>query len=310
MRFLYYYLRSMRLYYGFVTGGTTLLGAAAAHEFGGNNWSWRDAVILSIGFLAWGVNQIFNDWHDRKADRINAPHRPMVTGQLAAKPALALSVVMMLLFAALSVTVTPWLLLPIAAGGILNLLYSKWKHIPVLNCLIYGASITMCVLFGWIGVTLRFPQQPWELLLPPLISLAVLPAHMLMCHNSYFKDVTGDRAAGVRTLPMMYSRRLILSISRFWTLAYSFAIFMLASIRGSFLAGGILFLWLAFLCFLTYKNLKNREYHRATRSNCLLCVSWIFGIMIVFLSAWWFPVLIVACILIAILYQWYPDEEE
>ena len=82
-RFLYQYIRSMRLYYGFVTGTTVLFGIWMAHA-DGSAWGWREAMALIVGFLAWGVNQIFSDYCDRKEDAVNAPHRPMVSGELEA----------------------------------------------------------------------------------------------------------------------------------------------------------------------------------------------------------------------------------
>ena len=185
--FLYYYLRSMRLYYCFVTGTTTLAGVVFAHAFLNRNvWTWRDIAVLIVGFLAWGVNQIFSDWCDRHEDKINAPHRPMVSGKLAPKPALALSSSIMVIFAAVSYLVSPWALLFLAIGGGLNLCYSFLKKVPVLNCLIYAMAITCCTLYGFAGSCGMMPQTAWKTLLIPV--LFILPAHFLMCSFSYYKD--------------------------------------------------------------------------------------------------------------------------
>ena len=83
-RFLLAYLRSMRLYYCFVTGTATLAGCIAARGVTEHLpvWDWCDTAVIVIGFLAWGVNQVVSDWFDRKEDALNAPHRPMVMGEL------------------------------------------------------------------------------------------------------------------------------------------------------------------------------------------------------------------------------------
>ena len=81
LKFIYNYLRSMRLYYGFVTATTVLAGLYQWHRFGSGTdsalhpagWTRRDAALLAMGFFAWGFNQIFSDWCDRKEDAINAP---------------------------------------------------------------------------------------------------------------------------------------------------------------------------------------------------------------------------------------------
>ena len=150
-QFLHYYLRSMRLYYCFVTGTATLAGCVAARGVKSVHlpfWDWRDAVVLIIGFLAWGVNQVVSDWFDRKEDALNAPHRPMVTGELAPRPALILSGSLMALFAVMAYLVSPVSLLILIVGGLLNLLYSLLKWVPVLDTLIYATAITCCTFFG------------------------------------------------------------------------------------------------------------------------------------------------------------------
>ena len=56
----------------------------------------KKGVILAILFLAWGINQIFNDYLGLEEDRINAPDRPMVTGELQPRAAVLLSTVLMI----------------------------------------------------------------------------------------------------------------------------------------------------------------------------------------------------------------------
>ena len=121
-RFLLAYLRSMRLYYCFVTGTATLAGCVAARGVKSVHlpfWDWRDAAVLVIGFLAWGVNQVVSDWFDRREDALNAPHRSMVTGELAPRPALILSGSLMALFAVTAYLVSPVSLLILIVGGLL-----------------------------------------------------------------------------------------------------------------------------------------------------------------------------------------------
>ena len=201
LKFLYYYLRSMRLYYGFVTATTVLAGLCLAHvnhapgELG--HWTLSDALMLVFGFLAWGVNQIVSDWFDRKEDAVNAPHRPMVTGELSPRPALILSGSLMALFAVTAYLVSPVSLLILIVGGLLNVLYSLLKGVPVLNTLVYGAAIFCCTLFG-LSAHCNLIENGAHWLLPALCFFG-LPPHILMCHNSYFKDIEGDRAAKLKT---------------------------------------------------------------------------------------------------------------
>ena len=167
LKFLYYYLRSMRLYYGFVTATTVLAGLCLAHgtynelklswTLNDFPWTLRDAGLLAMGFFAWGFNQIFSDWCDRKEDAINAPHRPMVTGALKPLPAFAVSVAGLAAIAVVGYLMSPWTLAFLALGGSLNIAYSLLKRVPVLNCLVYACAISCCALFAISGMANRCP---------------------------------------------------------------------------------------------------------------------------------------------------------
>ena len=316
--FWYYYLRSMRLYYCFVTGTATLAGCIAARGVKSVHlpfWDWRDAVVLIIGFLAWGVNQVVSDWFDRKEDALNAPHRPMVSGRLAPRPALILSGSLMALFAVTAYLVSPMSLAILIVGGLLNVLYSLLKWVPVLDTLIYATAITCCTFFGLSAhCDLMGNGGHWIL---PVLCFWGLPPHILMCHNSYFKDIEGDRAAGLRTLPVLFPRfslwlGMILSVG--WTLLSAFLLYSMMFSPGShslperLLLFGFLLMMVYLTCQL-FRRLWKKECHAATRLNCQLCVSWLWMIPSAF-SPYWLIGMFASVLLIEILYRWYPDEKE
>ena len=215
LKFLYYYLRSMRLYYGFVTATTVLVGLCLVRfgTGGAGAWTVRDAALLAMGFLSWGFNQIFSDWCDRKEDAINAPHRPMVTGALKPLPAFAVSAAGLAAIAVAGYLMSPWTLAFLALGGALNIAYSLLKRVPVLNCLVYACAISCCALFAIAGMAKRCPTLDEF----GFVAAWIMPVHFLMCHNSYYKDVKGDRAAGVRTLQTGRSRHLTINMLQNWS---------------------------------------------------------------------------------------------
>ena len=265
--FLYNYLRSMRLYYCFVSGTTTLAGVAFYHILSGKPWGWRDAVILSCGFFAWGINQIFNDYFDLESDRINAPCRPMAAGKLDIKKALLLSTVLMLILGGASLAVAPAALPAVIVGAVLNLLYSKLKSIPVVNCLVYGASLSCCAWFGYAGLC----GTNWEKAFSPdalIVSLLVLPIHVFMCSISYYKDKEGDRAAGVRTLQNLFPDEVTLPLH---ILALGVMLCLFLRVHYALMIPALLLLPLAAELFFF---LFQEEYHSATKVNCQLCAVW------------------------------------
>ncbi len=315
MAFLYHYIRSMRLYYGFVTATSVLAGIMTAHATAVPSGhvqppavTW--AILLAVGFLAWGANQIFSDYLDRKEDAINAPHRPMVTGALALRPALLLSSLLMIGFAMASAWVSAWTLPVLLCGAVLNGAYSWLKKVPLLNCFIYACAISCCATYGYAGITHGLPDAAC------LRSLAIrmVPVHCLMCHNSYYKDVVGDRAAGVRTLQTCFPRRISLAVS-----AALFAAHVLCSgtalLHASAGHASLLFcialqgLLLFGLAALLLRCLLARSFHKATRLNCELCVGMLYTSLLSMESLLLIPE-ILSLLSIEALFLWYRDEKE
>ena len=285
LKFIYNYLRSMRLYYGFVTATTVLAGLYYWHWFGfradaiwrPTGWTLRDTALLAMGFFAWGFNQIFSDWCDRKEDAINAPHRPMVTGALKPLPAFAVSAAGLAAIAVAGFLMSPWTLVFLALGGALNIAYSLLKRVPVLNCLVYACAISCCALFAIAG-------------------------HFLMCHNSYYKDVKGDRAAGVRTLQTLCpSVALVLSDSMVFLAVVLSGFTAILNVR--FLVFAVL---VAVLAVAFHLAVSRSRFHRATCLNCQLCV---LLLHFHFFKASW-PYAVVSLIAIQLLFLWYNDEKE
>ncbi len=194
LSFLKYYLKSMRLYYCFVT---LTAGYAGLSLYSGEMGVGTRILAGFIFFCCWGVNQIINDYLNIEEDRINAPNRPMVTGKLAAKPALALSGLILLGIGGYALASNPASLIPAVAGVVLNIVYAYAKAWGVWGNVVFGLTIACCPWFGYTlagGGLAEFFTRHW------LIWLCVALMNMVMTYFTYFKDEGGDRAAGQRTL--------------------------------------------------------------------------------------------------------------
>ena len=218
VRFLRAYIKSMRLYYSFVTGIAGWIGVSFYQYIATNEGprgtsglvrtietetlEEKKILILVILFLAWGINQIINDFLGRKEDRINAPQRPMVTGEL--NPAWALSVSVFLLCCTFGITwfyLQPVAIIPLLIGVILNVLYEYAKGYGILGNILFGLMISMCGLFGFLA------SGPMEIYftksrISALFFIALMNG--LMTYYTYFKDFTGDMIAGKRTIVVKY----------------------------------------------------------------------------------------------------------
>jgi len=211
------YIQSMRPYYAFITGIAGWIGVSFARYLFPETVSLSgSAVILGILFLSWGTNQIINDYLGLEEDRINAPHRPMVTGLLNAKWALSLSFILIAFSALVTYFLSPWALIPLAAGLLLNVIYEYAKGVPFLGNVVFGVMISMCTAYGYLATN---PELD-EVFTVPRLSVLALVALMngLMTYYTYFKDYAGDRAAGKKTAVVFQGIRK----SRFTAIVGSF----------------------------------------------------------------------------------------
>ena len=200
--FLRAYVRSMRLYYAFVTGIAGWIGVAYARFLHPDTASLPLAALtLGILFLGWGINQIINDYLGLAEDRVNAPHRPMVTGELNPHAALALSSALLAIAGLITWRLSPWALIPLFGGIGLNVLYEFAKGVPFLGNVVFGLMIAMCTTYGFLATNDGHPIVWTTGRLSVLLLVAIMNG--LMTYYTYFKDYAGDRAAGKVTAVVM-----------------------------------------------------------------------------------------------------------
>ncbi|MEL7564122.1 MAG: UbiA family prenyltransferase [Dehalobacterium sp.] len=227
----------MRLYYAFITGIAGWLGVVY-YEFSAGYSAidtegllFKKFIILVLLFLSWGINQIINDFLGLKEDRINAPERPMVTGELAPKKAILTSIVLLIIsLIVIGIYLEPIAIVPALLGVFLNILYEYAKGYGVLGNIVFGLMIMMCPVVGF------FALGPLPHYLPPLSMLLlgfVALLNALMTFYTFFKDYQGDKAAQKKTIVVKYG----IEKSRFIALGAAFIpamLFALVYFSGKF----------------------------------------------------------------------------
>jgi len=208
-RFTRAYIKSMRLYYAFVTGMAGWIGVSFYHwlqvERGETPDVRRSVVILVILFLSWGINQIINDYLGQAEDRVNAPHRPMVSGDLPADAALGVSIALLAGTSVVTWFLSPWALLPLAVGVGLNVLYEYAKAWSLLGNVVFGATIASCTAYGFLAG--GPPPDPLFTSNRLCVLFLVALINGLMTYYTYFKDYRGDRLAGKKTFVVRHGLR-------------------------------------------------------------------------------------------------------
>lgn len=192
------YIKSMRLYYAFITGISGWIGVAFYQFlFPDTVSALRFAIIMVVLFSSWGVNQIINDFLGLKEDRINAPNRPLVTGALPVIPALVITGILLGATLGIAWALNPLSMIPALAAILLNVLYEYAKRWSLWGNGVFGIMIAMCPVFGF----LASGPTPDPLFTSNRLSVLVLVAllNAVMTFYTYFKDHDGDKQAGVLT---------------------------------------------------------------------------------------------------------------
>lgn len=180
-----------------------LCGIVSAGVWPGDHWGLVVLGVLLAGPIVCGMSQAANDWCDRHVDAINEPDRPIPSGRVPAAWALAVAIGMSVLSLLVGYALGPW-----GFGATVVAVLAAWA---------YSLPPIRLKRSGWWGpglVGLSYETLPWftgaavlSLGAPsfPVVVVALLygiGAHGIMTLND-FKALEGDKATGVRSLPVV-----------------------------------------------------------------------------------------------------------
>ncbi|MEL6737678.1 MAG: chlorophyll synthase ChlG [Pseudomonadota bacterium] len=168
----------------------------------GRLWFVAGGVLLA-GPLVCGTSQAVNDWFDRHVDAINEPDRPIPSGRIAGRWGLYIALMGTALSAAVAWALGPLVFIAALVGLALAWGYSappfRFKSSGWTGPLVVG--LTYEGLSWFTGATVMLGALPRSEVLIVLV-LYSLGAHGIMTLND-FKAVEGDRATGLRSLPVV-----------------------------------------------------------------------------------------------------------
>ena len=169
----------------------------------GERWPFLIAGVLLTGPLVCGTSQAVNDWFDRHVDAINEPARPIPSGRIAGQWGLWIALIGTALSLLVAWATGPWVLAATCLG-----LACAWAYsAPPFRFKTSGIVGPAVVALTYEGLTWFTGAAVMAATLPPVPVLIVLAlysagAHGIMTLND-FKAVEGDRATGLRSLPVV-----------------------------------------------------------------------------------------------------------
>ena len=211
------YLIQMRPYLMFVSGISGLAGMSIA---GTGNFDIYDQLLAFAPlFLGYGFGQALTDCFQLDTDIISAPYRPLSQGLINVKWVMIVSIAGLLLISGILVYLNSWniLLCLLSIVGLASYSIVKkryWFAGPFYNAWI----VALLPVMGYISLT----GQDLEILAGTKIQLLIALSFFSYAHFvliGYLKDISADKAAGYKTLPVVFGWNWAVRISTVFTLA-------------------------------------------------------------------------------------------
>jgi 4-hydroxybenzoate polyprenyltransferase len=175
------------------------------------SWVFLDLVTFLVALCSMISACIFaiitNDLVDESIDRISNPERPLVTGALTTeimRDGARIALLSTLLGGlALGSYALFWLSVFTAAYYVYSAPPLRLKRVPVLSSFFIGLASVSFMLLGFYLVS----YDQTLLAFPGRLAFLVVASMMLLTNVRDLKDIDGDRAAGINTLPVILGDR-------------------------------------------------------------------------------------------------------
>lgn len=180
-----------------------MCGVVSSGEAWGPRLPFIMLGIILTGPLVCGTSQAVNDWFDRHVDAINQPERPIPSGRIGGQWGLRIAIAGSALSLAAAALAGPWVF-----GATCLALAAAWAYsAPPFRAKMSALWGPGLVAISYEGLTWFTGGSVMAGGLPPAPVLIVLilysvGAHGIMTLND-FKAVEGDRAMGIRSLPVV-----------------------------------------------------------------------------------------------------------
>jgi len=174
-------------------------------------------IILDflVGFFICAMSMVFNDYADREIDKINAPNRPIPSGEISERIAIVYGLFLMFLGLFFSLLINIQCFIFALVTACIALLYDFYlKRTGFIGNLTVSYSSIVPFIFGGLAISGNIDI---------LLSLFILMAFFSLIGREVTKgmvDIRGDRIKNIRTLALTIGlRRSAIVASFFYLLA-------------------------------------------------------------------------------------------
>jgi 4-hydroxybenzoate polyprenyltransferase len=176
-------------------------------------------LMLIVIFFSWIGAVMVNNIADVKIDRITSPGRPLVTGAVALTTYSLLGWSCLGLAALCAFMVSPAIAFLTITGIGISVIYSlppfRFKRIPLFSKTMIAAASLLMVVTGYVFAGMPLLEFP-RILIWYFLIFAALALNFID-----LKDIEGDKAAGILTIPVVFGeKKAKIIIGLFFIAAY------------------------------------------------------------------------------------------
>ena len=172
-----------------------VLSVAVGYSLAGGGGSWPVCLLLSTA-IATAAGNVINDWFDCDIDSINKPGRPIPSGGIAPRAALALYSVLLAALALCMTRLPAQQALWVGIWAVLLHIYSwKAKRIYLAGNLLVATVVSSAFLLGAFAAGDMTAGA-----VPALFTFFFVMGRELVKDT---EDIEGDRECGARTVPVI-----------------------------------------------------------------------------------------------------------
>lgn len=199
-------------------GFAVIVGAilAGANLFS-NNYTQNLIFGFSTGFLLTAASMVINDYYDREIDAINEPSRPIPSGLIKPKEALAFAVLLTVLGLAAAIltsaTAIPQCLITALIFWLISASYvTLGKKTGLPGNFLVSACVSAPFIYGSLATTGVIKESVW--IFVSMVFLSNTGREI----TKGIVDVQGDKARNVKTLAVIYGERKAAVVAAFFYL--------------------------------------------------------------------------------------------
>ncbi|MEM3137225.1 MAG: UbiA family prenyltransferase [Thermofilaceae archaeon] len=197
------YFKLTRIEHGIIASVAAVTGCA----LGAGGWMYTPLIqavlAIVITVLVEAGLFIFNDIYNIDEDKINAPYRPLVTGEISLKEAIMAGYLTLLLGTALSLFLGIMPLVVVLAAITSGMAYNvRYKRLGFIGNLVVSLDTSLPFLFG-ATVTSGYQIPLLAVIFTLIAFVATLGREVL----KGIRDLEGDKRVGIKTIAVVKGRR-------------------------------------------------------------------------------------------------------